>query len=85
MYHASAQQDSKVLKPHKSTHRKDWVYAAPDPAIAYSFISKGGDYIIWKGSCEDGTYTLAERVLEQLTEYTKTKRLSLQAIEPGFS
>ncbi len=38
VYHASPIQHLHVLRPHESTHEKNWVYASPDPVIAASFL-----------------------------------------------
>lgn len=39
VYHGSNISNLKVIKPHKSTHLNDWVYATPSKAIATIFLS----------------------------------------------
>ncbi|NGX52305.1 MAG: hypothetical protein KR126chlam5_00602 [Candidatus Anoxychlamydiales bacterium] len=40
---------SEILKPHQSTHRKNWVYAIPDLAMAASFLVRAGDFHFGNG------------------------------------
>ena len=43
VFHGSSTPNLKVLKPNKSTHMKEWIYATPSKAIATIFLSKMGN------------------------------------------
>lgn len=44
VFHSSTKQNLKVLKPNKSTHDKDWIYATTTIEMSAVFLSgKGGD------------------------------------------
>ena len=44
MYHGSSKGNLTVLRPHKSTHMNNYVYATPNPAIALIFsVENNGD------------------------------------------
>ena len=38
VYHGSHIPDLKVIKPHKSTHQQNWVYATSSKAVATIYI-----------------------------------------------
>ena len=42
VYHGSSVPDLKLIKKHKSTRMKEWVYACYSKAISKVFISKDG-------------------------------------------
>jgi hypothetical protein len=45
VYHASPEQDLKILVPNISTHQKPWLYASNDIVVAATFLSSlGGDF-----------------------------------------
>ncbi len=45
VYHGSNIQGLKIIRPSKSTHRQEWVYATKDPVICALFLSGiGGDF-----------------------------------------
>ena len=39
VYHGSSIPNLKIIKPHRSTHLENWVYATPSKAIATIFLS----------------------------------------------
>lgn len=44
VYHSSKEQDLKVIKPNKSTHGENWIYATTSIEMSAVFLSgKGGD------------------------------------------
>lgn len=45
VYHGSQVQGLKVIRPHRSTQGKRWVYATKDPVLAACFLgNRGGDF-----------------------------------------
>ena len=38
VYHGSHIPDLKVIKPHKSTHQQNWVYATSSKSSRYHFL-----------------------------------------------
>ena len=63
VYHGSHIPDLKVIKPHKSTHQQNWVYATSSKAVATIFLSnKHSDlYYYLGGNDEDNNLVLVER------------------------
>ena len=62
VYHASPDTGLKRLEPRESTHRRPWVYAALDLALAATQLSgKGGDFICGTGRVGDGPIFICER------------------------
>lgn len=62
VYHGSSQAGLKELKPHVSTHLKEWIYAAPDKVFAAIFLNKkGGDFVLKVGRDSGGTPYISER------------------------
>ena len=48
VYHGSHIPDLKVIKPHKSTHQQNWVYATSSKAVATIFLSnKHSDCLLY--------------------------------------
>lgn len=61
VYHGSLAQNLKILKPHQSTHGKNWVYATPDLAIAASFLIGAGDFVFGIGLDDNKVFSITER------------------------
>lgn len=63
VYHGSSLPNLKIIKPHKSTHKKEWVYATPSKALATIFLSKNGSDLNYSlgGNGLDRPIELVER------------------------
>ena len=47
VYHGSSIPNLEVIKKHKSTHMKEWVYACHSKGIATIFLSKQGSDLFY--------------------------------------
>lgn len=61
LYHGSGSSELQELKPHRSTHQKDCIYATPSKAVALLFIGKGNGDLDTRISSVDGKPELLER------------------------
>ncbi len=61
LYHGSSNSDLEELKPHRSTHQKNCIYATPSKAVALLFIGKGEGDLDTRISSVDGKPELIER------------------------
>lgn len=63
VYHGSHTPNLKIIKPHKSTHQQDFIYASYSKAVATIFLSpKHSDlYYFLKGNGKDSKIILVER------------------------
>lgn len=69
VYHGSPDGNITVLTPHKSTHKKECIYATNDLCVALLYMGKGNGDLDTKVSTRDGHLELVERregVLESL-------------------
>lgn len=56
VYHGSSIPNLEVIKKHKSTHMKVWVYACHSKGIATNFLSKQGSDLFYSLSGEGKNY-----------------------------
>ena len=56
VYHGSSIPNLEVIKKHKSTHMKDWVYACHSKGIATIFLSKQGSDLFYSLSGDGKNY-----------------------------
>ncbi len=61
VYHASLTQNLKILKPYQACHGKKWVYAAPNLAVATSFLTSASDFDFGIGIDDNGVFSITER------------------------
>ena len=63
VFHGSSIPNLEVIKPHKSTHMKEWVYATTSKAVATIFLSKTGSdlYYSLSGNGKEYPIELVER------------------------
>lgn len=63
VFHGSSIPNLEVIKPHKSTHMKEWVYATTSKAVATIFLSKTGSdlYYSLSGNGKEYPIVLVER------------------------
>lgn len=61
LYHGSNNSNLDELKPHRSTHKKECIYATPSKAVALLFIGKGNGDLDTMISSVDGKPQLLER------------------------
>lgn len=69
VYHGSPDGNIEVLTPHKSTHKKECIYATNDLCVALLYMGKGNGDLDTKVSTRDGQLELVERregILESL-------------------
>lgn len=58
VYHGSSVPDLKLIKKHKSTRMKEWVYACYSKAISIVFISKDGSDLFFSLSWNEKNYPI---------------------------
>ena len=56
VYHGSSIPNLEVIKKHKSTHMKEWVYACHSKGIATIFLSKQGSDLFYSLSGDGKKY-----------------------------
>ena len=56
VYHGSSIPNLEVIKKHKSTHMKEWVYACHSKIIATIFLSKQGSDLFYSLSGDGKNY-----------------------------
>ena len=56
VYHGSSIPNLEVIKKHKSTHMKEWVYACHSKGIATIFLSKQGSDLFYSLSGDGKNY-----------------------------
>ena len=61
VYHGSSNPNIKELKPHKSTHQKNCIYASYNKVAAMLFMGKGNGDLDTRVSSIDGKVELVER------------------------
>lgn len=69
VYHGSPDGNIEVLKPHKSTHQKDCIYATEKKVVSFLFMGKGNGDLDKRISHVDGKIELVERrpgILDQI-------------------
>lgn len=69
VYHGSPDGNIQVLKPHRSTHQKDCIYATEKKVVSFLFMGKGNGDLDHRISSVDSKIELVERrpgILEQL-------------------
>lgn len=61
VYHGSSNGNLETITAHKSTHRKECIYATPDETVAFLFMGKGKGDLDTMIATIDGKLTLVER------------------------
>ena len=66
VYHGSSIPNLEVIKKHKSTHMKEWVYACHSKGIATIFLSKQGSDLFYSLSGDGKNYPVELQQKENL-------------------
>ena len=72
VYHGSPNGNLKVLKPKKSTHLNNYVYATPNPAIALIFATENNGDLDFDLRVENSKIIFTERRKDAFNEYNKS-------------
>ena len=74
VYHGSPNGGLTTLKPHKSTHMVEYVYATINPAIALIFAIEDHSDLYFDLRVREGKIIFTERRKDVLEIYTKKTR-----------
>jgi len=77
VYHGSANGELETIRPRKSTHGKEYVYATKHKSIAFIFLCRWNDFLLTlgtNGARDDPRITLIERYAGAASDIFSNKR-----------